>query len=102
MSTSTWDHADPMIEGNNYTLQCDISNVAPVQFLTVNWYKGQVLVESESFDGIKNPANISTTLKFSPNRNDTKIQFSCEAELKLGPKVEKVKSDPLNKIVHCK
>lgn len=90
-----------MKEGNSYTLLCDIQNVAPVQFLTVNWYNGQKLVKSERFDE-KNPANITTMLKISPNRNDTKIQLSCEAELKLGQKLIQVKSEPLNRTVHCK
>ncbi|XP_060798578.1 hemicentin-1-like isoform X2 [Neoarius graeffei] len=91
--------AEPMKEGNSYTLLCDIQNVAPVQFLTVNWYNGQNLVKSERFDE-KNPANITTMLKISPNRNDTEIQLSCEAELKLGQKLIQVKSEPLNRTVH--
>lgn len=101
MSISTLGHAGAMTEGRNYALQCDIKNVAPVQLLVVKWYKGQDLVKEERFMETKNPDNITTTLKISPNRNHSKIQYRCEAELGSESYL-KVKSDFLNITVHCK
>ncbi|MCI4391856.1 hypothetical protein PGIGA_G00139360, partial [Pangasianodon gigas] len=96
VSISTVGHTGPMIEGREYELQCDIQNVAPVQLLTVNWYKGDNLVKSQSFVETTNPADKTATLKISPSRNDIKTQYSCEAELKLAPdNSPKIESDPL-------
>lgn len=103
MSISASSNAEPMIEGENYTLQCNIQNVAPVQFLTVNWYKGQDLVKSETDFETKDLSTINTTLVISPSRKDNKKQYSCETVLKLGPQsLCENKSDPLNIAVHCK
>lgn len=102
VSLSTRDDAEPMIEGKNYTLQCDVQNAGPVQFLSVNWYKGQNLLKSNIFSEIKTFDNKSTTLTIFPSRNDAKTLYSCEAELRLASKNSlKVKSDPLNITVHC-
>ncbi|XP_053531498.1 hemicentin-1 isoform X2 [Ictalurus punctatus] len=103
VSISASSHAEPMIEGENYTLQCNIQNVAPVQFLTVNWYKGQDLVKSETDFETKDLSTINTTLVISPSRKDNKKQYSCETVLKLGPQsLCENKSDPLNIAVHYK
>lgn len=92
-----------MIEGKTYTLQCDIQNVASDQLLTVNWYKGQDQVKNQSFTVFESISNITTRLNISQSRNNTKMQYSCEAVLKLGPESSlKVKSDPLYITVHCK
>ncbi|KAF5908824.1 hemicentin-1-like isoform X1, partial [Clarias magur] len=104
VSLSTLGHANPMIEGNNYTLRCDVQNVAPIQLLTVNWYKGQNLVKTATFKKAENPTNASTTIKIVPNRNDTNTTYRCEAVLKLesGEIPFKEQSVPLNITVHYK
>ncbi|XP_026785439.3 hemicentin-1 isoform X3 [Pangasianodon hypophthalmus] len=102
VSISTVGHTGPMIEGREYELQCDIQNVAPVQLLTVNWYKGNNLVKNQSFDETTNPADKTATLKISPSRNDIKTQYHCEAKLKPAPDNSTVKSDLLNITVHYK
>ena len=96
-----------MIEGEQYDLQCDIQNVAPVEFLTVSWYKGDTLVKNQTFtDPIKTPVNLSDTLQIFPSRDDDGAQYRCEAELDLGPEGPQppptVTSGPLNIRVHCK
>ncbi|NP_001108576.1 uncharacterized protein LOC100141487 precursor [Danio rerio] len=74
-----------MIEGNQYELQCDVYNVAPVQKLTVNWYKGETLVDQTSFtDTIKSPVNKTSKLLIRPDRADDGAQIRCEVELNLG------------------
>ncbi|XP_056310049.1 intercellular adhesion molecule 1 isoform X1 [Danio aesculapii] len=74
-----------MMEGNQYELQCDIHNVAPAQNLTVNWYKGETLVNQTSFtDTIKRPVSKTSKLLIHPDRTDDGAQYRCETELKLG------------------
>ncbi|CAM4345503.1 unnamed protein product [Leuciscus chuanchicus] len=85
VSISTVNHNGPMMEGNQYELQCDVLNVAPVQNLTVNWYKGQTLVDQTIFtDTIKTPVNKTSKLLIRPDRADDGAQYWCEAKLELG------------------
>ncbi|TSO47183.1 Vascular cell adhesion protein 1 [Bagarius yarrelli] len=104
VSIGTLDHTGPMIEGNNYTLRCDIRNVAPVHLLTVNWYKGKYHIKNESFpSGTEFLANKTATLTIFPSRNDNITSYSCEAELQLPLKNPiKVKSNPFNITVYYK
>ncbi|KAK2836256.1 hypothetical protein Q7C36_014125 [Tachysurus vachellii] len=110
VSISTVDHTGPMIEGKQYKLDCDVQNVAPVNLLTVNWYKGQPgqLVKSVQFNNTssKTPVNRSTELSISTSKEDDGVQYRCEAKLELGPEGPQpppIKtSDPLNIIVHYK
>uniref|UniRef100_A0A8C1HAM2 Ig-like domain-containing protein n=1 Tax=Cyprinus carpio carpio TaxID=630221 RepID=A0A8C1HAM2_CYPCA len=82
---STVNHRGPMMEGQQYELQCDVHNVAPVQNLTVKWYKGQTLLHQTNFtDTIKTPVNKTVTLLIRPDRADDEAQYWCEAELDLG------------------
>ncbi|XP_051743723.1 intercellular adhesion molecule 1-like isoform X1 [Ctenopharyngodon idella] len=101
VSISTVNHNRPMMEGNQYELQCDVLNVAPVQYLTVKWYKGQTLVDQTIFtDTTKTPVNKTVTLMIRPDRADDGVQYRCEAELELGEEgprpPPKVTSDPLS------
>ncbi|KAK9978041.1 hypothetical protein ABG768_019815 [Culter alburnus] len=107
VSISTVNHIGPMMERNQYELQCDVLNVAPVQYLTVKWYKGQTLVDQTNFtDTIKTPVNETVTLMIHPDRSDDGVQYRCEAELKLGEEgpqpPPKVTSDPLSVEVNDK
>uniref|UniRef100_A0A8C2HKX0 Ig-like domain-containing protein n=1 Tax=Cyprinus carpio TaxID=7962 RepID=A0A8C2HKX0_CYPCA len=82
---STVNHRGPMMEGQQYELQCDVHNVAPVQYLTVKWYKGQTLLHQTNFtDTIETPENKTVTLLIRPDRADDGAQYWCEAELDLG------------------
>ncbi|XP_056310190.1 vascular cell adhesion protein 1-like [Danio aesculapii] len=83
VSISTGNQA--MTEGNQYELQCDVHNVAPAQSLTVNWYKGETLVDQTNFtDTTKSPVSKTSNLAIRPDRADDGAQFRCEAELNLG------------------
>uniref|UniRef100_A0A8C1MYV0 Ig-like domain-containing protein n=1 Tax=Cyprinus carpio TaxID=7962 RepID=A0A8C1MYV0_CYPCA len=85
VSISIVDHRGPMIEGQQYKLQCDVHDVAPVQYLTVKWYKGQTLLDKTTFtEDSKTPVNETATLLIRPDRADDGAQYSCEAELDLG------------------
>ncbi|XP_030645591.1 vascular cell adhesion protein 1-like [Chanos chanos] len=105
VSISYVNHTGPVMEETQYQLQCDIKNIAPVQYLTVRWYKGQTLVDSQTFtNDSRTPASVSAPLLITPSRADDGAQYRCEAELDLGaegpqpPPVEM--SETLNMTVH--
>ncbi|XP_056108692.1 intercellular adhesion molecule 5 [Rhinichthys klamathensis goyatoka] len=107
VSISTVNHTGPMMEGNQYELQCDVLNVAPVQNLTVNWYKGQTLVDQTIFtDTIHTPVSKTSKLLIRPDRADDGAQYWCEAKLELGEEgpqpPPEVTSDPLRITVYFK
>ncbi|XP_052408318.1 hemicentin-1 isoform X12 [Carassius gibelio] len=107
VSISTVNHRGPMIEGQQYELQCDVHDVAPVQYLTVKWYKGQTLLNQTTFsDTDKTPVNKTVTLLIRPDRDDDGAQYRCEAELDLGAEgpqpSPKYSSEPLNVEVYYK
>ncbi|XP_043091487.1 intercellular adhesion molecule 5 [Puntigrus tetrazona] len=111
VSISTVNHSGPMMEGEEYELQCDVLGVAPVQYLTVKWYKGQTLLNQPTFnqttfnnDTIRTPVNETATLLIRPDRADDGAQYKCVAELELGAEGPQphptISSDPLNITVH--
>ncbi|XP_050957591.1 hemicentin-1-like, partial [Labeo rohita] len=107
VSISIVNHTGPMIEGEQYELQCDVQDVAPVQNLTVKWYKGQTLLSQTTFtDTSRKPVNEVAKLLITANRADDGAQFWCEAELDLGAEgpqpPPKKTSEPLNITVHFK
>ncbi|XP_064170251.1 intercellular adhesion molecule 5 isoform X7 [Anguilla rostrata] len=104
---SAVNHTGPMLEGEQYQLQCEVQNIAPVQYLTVKWYKGETLENQTSYNALtKTPVTVSSTLLIKPTSADDGAQYSCVAELELGPEEPQpppsTKSDPLNITVHYK
>ncbi|XP_066563963.1 intercellular adhesion molecule 2 isoform X2 [Amia ocellicauda] len=102
VSISSVGHTGPMEEGRQYLLQCDVQSIAPVQYLSVNWYRGGALIHTETFtrNTTRTPVNVSPTLPITPNRTDDRVLYMCEAELRLGPEGLQanpvMKSEPLN------
>ncbi|XP_071327955.1 vascular cell adhesion protein 1 [Trachinotus anak] len=97
----------PMQEGKEHVLICHVMNVAPVQNLTVKWYRGNESVKTQMFDNTSvTPVNVSSTLRVTPKRDYNGIHFSCNAELHLGPEgpkpVPTVTSEPYAAVVHYK
>ncbi|CAI5675800.1 unnamed protein product [Oreochromis niloticus] len=69
-----------------YKLQCDIINVAPVQYLTITWYKNNKIIKTQSFnDTTKTPVNESSILRVDISREENVVVFRCEAKLDFGP-----------------
>ncbi|XP_016131381.1 hemicentin-1-like isoform X2 [Sinocyclocheilus grahami] len=100
-------HSGPMMEGEPYELQCDVHNVAPVQNLTVKWYKRQTLLHQTTFtDTSETPVNETVTLLIHPDRADDGAQYRCEAELDLGAEGPQphptISSKPLSITVYFK
>ncbi|XP_005947033.1 uncharacterized protein LOC102292033 [Haplochromis burtoni] len=86
VSISFVNHTEMMFENQQYTLQCSVQNVAPVQSLTVTFYRGNtalghLLSDSEQ----KKPVNETFTLNITPSREDDGAQYWCEAKLELRP-----------------
>uniref|UniRef100_A0A8C1UNW5 Ig-like domain-containing protein n=1 Tax=Cyprinus carpio TaxID=7962 RepID=A0A8C1UNW5_CYPCA len=103
---STVNHRGPMMEGQRYELQCDVHNVAPVEYLTVKWYKGQTLLNQTTFPNTsKTPENKTVTLLIHPDRADDGAQYWCAAELDLGAEGPQphptISAKPLSIAVYC-
>lgn len=95
-----------MVEGTEYRLKCDITNVAPVQKLKVTWYRGNETVETQMFnDTSEIPVNVSSTFRITPERDSDGELFRCDAKLHLGPNgpkhVPTKSSSPFKAVVHC-
>ncbi|XP_039971660.1 intercellular adhesion molecule 5 [Xiphias gladius] len=97
----------PMTEGTEYRLKCDIINVAPVQSLTVKWYRGNEHVSTEMFnDTSVTPISVSSVIRVTPKRDYNGALFRCSAELHLGPEgpepIPTASSEPYTAVVHYK
>nr|XP_020496609.1 uncharacterized protein LOC109989268 [Labrus bergylta] len=96
----------PMVEGKEYQLLCEVQNIAPVQYLTLRWYKGQTEVYNHSFSDLTStsPVQVSSILLVTPTKAENGAQYRCVAELELGPEGPKppptVTSEPLNASVY--
>ncbi|XP_073801171.1 vascular cell adhesion protein 1 isoform X3 [Danio rerio] len=78
-SISAVNYIEPMIEGNQYELQCDVYNVPAAQSLTVNWYKGETLVTQTNFTNtFESPVNKTFILLIHPKRYDDGAQYKFE------------------------
>lgn len=108
ISISLANHTGPMVEGREYQLLCEVQNIAPVQYLTLRWYRGQTEVYNHTFSELSpaTPVQVSSTLLINPGRVEDGAPYRCEATLELGPEgpqpPPKVKSEPLSITVHCK
>lgn len=99
-------HTGPIIADKAYFLQCNVQNFAPLNLLSVSWYKERELLKPRGFNDlqIKTPSNKTVTLKIIPTKDDVETQYRCEAKLKLGPEVPQpplVRSNLLIVTVHC-
>lgn len=96
-----------MVEGREYQLLCEVQNIAPVQYLTLRWYRGQTEVYNHSFSDLtpSSPVQVSSILLITPTKADNGVQYRCVAELELGPEGPQppptVTSEPLNASVYC-
>lgn len=107
VTISSANHTSPMLEGKEYQLLCDVQNIAPVQYLTLRWYRGQTEVYNHSFSDLTpaSPVQVSSILLITPTKADNGAQYKCVAQLDLGPEGPQpppsVTSEPLNVSVHC-
>ncbi|XP_023135380.2 hemicentin-1 [Amphiprion ocellaris] len=84
--TISGDPSSEMEEEKEYKFTCHIPNVAPVQNLTVRWYKGDTIIQTDTFDNpAKRPVDQTSDLKFTPTRQDNNALLRCEAYMDLSP-----------------
>ncbi|KAK2817332.1 hypothetical protein Q5P01_025523 [Channa striata] len=87
VSISISDHSGLMLEGRQYTLQCEVRNAAPIQNLSVTFYRGNTpLGRPGSVNSAgKKPASETYAWSIVASKEDDGAQYWCEAELELGP-----------------
>uniref|UniRef100_A0A8D2ZT14 Si:ch211-66e2.5 n=1 Tax=Scophthalmus maximus TaxID=52904 RepID=A0A8D2ZT14_SCOMX len=99
-------HTGPMVEGKEYQLLCEVQNIAPVQYLTLRWYREKTEVYNHSFSDLtsSSPVQVSSILLVTPTKAENGAQYRCVAELELGPEGPQppptVASEPLNASVY--
>uniref|UniRef100_A0A673BYT7 Ig-like domain-containing protein n=1 Tax=Sphaeramia orbicularis TaxID=375764 RepID=A0A673BYT7_9TELE len=97
----------PMVEGKEYHLKCDISDVVPADKVKVKWYRNDEYVQDMVSDTHVDPHNnnISAILTIIPKKDDNGANFTCVAELHLGENgpqpVPAATSEPYIAVVHC-
>ncbi|KAM9856587.1 cell adhesion molecule 4-like [Aulostomus maculatus] len=86
VSVSLLNHSGPLTEGQTYTLQCTVCDVAPVKDLTVTFYREQTELERSSTKNgtdAKTPVNATFTYIVKARKEDRGSRFSCKAKLEL-------------------
>ncbi|KAM8843867.1 intercellular adhesion molecule 5-like [Spinachia spinachia] len=118
------DRSLPAVEGRDFQLRCDVTNVAPAGSVSVRWYRGNETFEPSSRgplrltdcqpdndsncdpSAVAHPLNVSASIRVTLNRTDSRAEFRCEARLDLGPEgpqpAPTTMSGPLNVTVNYK
>ncbi|KAM7419676.1 hypothetical protein PAMA_016659 [Pampus argenteus] len=78
-------HTGPMFAGHRYSLLCVVEEVAPIENLTVTFYRGQTVLDRKTpSNPEKTPVTTAFTVNIIPIEDDDGAQYWCEAELQLG------------------
>ncbi|KAL2086509.1 hypothetical protein ACEWY4_017568 [Coilia grayii] len=79
-----------LVEGEQYSLECEVQSVAPVRNLTVTWFRGDQEVEQQSnytqfsIEGDQSKdVTVWTRLTNTASREDHEAYYSCAANLDL-------------------
>ncbi|KAM9315112.1 vascular cell adhesion protein 1-like [Pholidichthys leucotaenia] len=86
VSISFLNHNGPMLEASQYTLECNVENVAPIKNLDVMIYKGETLLgHLQSGSQHKKPVSERFQLNVTTTEKDDGAHYWCKAKLQLGP-----------------
>ncbi|XP_057700066.1 vascular cell adhesion protein 1-like [Corythoichthys intestinalis] len=84
-----------MVEGQHYTAECYVENVAPAKLLTVTIYHGLNVLRQEHLQEIpeKKPTNITITADFNATKEMDGANFWCAGQLDVEPMTKNTTSD---------
>ncbi|CAB1454994.1 unnamed protein product [Pleuronectes platessa] len=87
VSVSFLNHSGPLFESRNYTLQCEVQNVAPIRSVHVTFFRGQTeLGQKLSLSKPQEkPVTEVFSLGISTTKEDDGAQYWCQVKLELGP-----------------
>ncbi|KAK2817333.1 hypothetical protein Q5P01_025524 [Channa striata] len=83
----SFDNRTEMFEGQQYNLQCAVYNVAPIENLSVTFYRGKTPLArpTSKKKPERTPLTETYTLSATLQKQDDGAQYWCEAKLELGP-----------------
>ncbi|XP_062386574.1 uncharacterized protein LOC134075108 [Sardina pilchardus] len=85
----TLSHSDPVLEEAEnrleFSLECEVKGVAPVENLTVIWFRGDTELGRREFPELYRPDNVTvrTNLNITASVEDREASYSCAAQLDL-------------------
>ncbi|XP_040270859.1 intercellular adhesion molecule 3 [Bufo bufo] len=89
LSDVTIDLQTELQEGKEYTINCTVHEVAPLEYLTINIHRGGDVIDTKSYEGphVVNRRTVSHLHTFTARRSDNLKDFSCQAIQRLGSEV---------------
>ncbi|XP_056426560.1 intercellular adhesion molecule 5-like isoform X2 [Hyla sarda] len=96
-SKVTIDMPTKIEEGKEYTINCTVYEVAPLEYLTIYITRGGDIINNKSYEGpdVKDRQTVSHLYTFTARRRDNLMNFSCEAVLQLGSERHMAKSSEI-------
>ncbi|KAM4037891.1 intercellular adhesion molecule 5-like [Anomaloglossus baeobatrachus] len=93
-SNVTVDLETAVEEGKEYTINCTVQDVAPLEYLTINVFRGEDVIDHKSYNGphVVGKKTESHVYKYTASRQDHNKNFTCEAVLQLGAETKSVRS----------
>ncbi|XP_062243701.1 B-cell receptor CD22-like [Platichthys flesus] len=87
VSISFLNHSGPLFESRNYTLQCEVQNVAPIRSVHVTFFRGQTELGQKRplSKPQEKPVTEVFSLSISTTEEDDGAQYWCQVKLELGP-----------------
>lgn len=77
---------EPIVEGDQYTLECTVLDVAPIENVLVTFFKGQTsLIQQGSLMKTNKPVNWTFSHSIVASREDDGVEHWCQTKLELGP-----------------
>ncbi|XP_076152563.1 intercellular adhesion molecule 1-like isoform X1 [Alosa pseudoharengus] len=82
-------HTGPLLEGHEYLLECEVQSVAPVNNLSVIWFRGDTELKRSGYSQFRiegdrsQNVTVRTNLSITASTEDNKASYSCAAQLDL-------------------
>ena len=82
-------HPGPLLEGQQYWLECVVQSVAPAKNLTVIWFRGDTELKRSGFPqfsiegDLSKDVTVRTKLNLTASREDHGASYRCAAKLDL-------------------